>query len=210
MTYDQGVPNAAQAPSLFPAQANANFTRMKTLIGADHKFNDTVAADDGYHVVTHWVDQAGAFGDAVPEAVASTITLFTRLLTIAGSEREVLMFKNKIGGADVEGTITGWPVRAAVVFKGDTVGADPFAMTLYSSFNVRSVTRTSTGHYTIAFTSPLPSEDYSMSFSSPQSTGNITNVQSLVPQVNTLTILTKKDGGSDLNLDRISVVIMGG
>jgi hypothetical protein len=49
MAYDTGIPNASQSPALFPAQAQDNFTRLKTLLGANHKFNDSAAADDGYH-----------------------------------------------------------------------------------------------------------------------------------------------------------------
>lgn len=49
MTYNTGIPNSAQSPGLFPSQGSANFTRLKTIMGANHKFNDSAATDDGYH-----------------------------------------------------------------------------------------------------------------------------------------------------------------
>ncbi len=49
MTYDPSVPNAAQSPGLFPPQNSTNFTRLKTLINADHVFNDTAQTTDGVH-----------------------------------------------------------------------------------------------------------------------------------------------------------------
>lgn len=49
MTFDPNVPNASQSPGLFPAQNNTNFARLKTIINADHVFNDTAQTTDGVH-----------------------------------------------------------------------------------------------------------------------------------------------------------------
>lgn len=49
MTFDPNQPNPGQSPALFPAGALVNFTRLKTIINADHIFNDTAAANDGIH-----------------------------------------------------------------------------------------------------------------------------------------------------------------
>lgn len=49
MTFSTVVPNAGQSPGLFPSQNNTNFARLKTIINADHVFNDTAQADDGIH-----------------------------------------------------------------------------------------------------------------------------------------------------------------
>lgn len=49
MTFDPNAPNAAQSPGLFPPQNNANFARLKTIINADHVFNDTAQSTDGIH-----------------------------------------------------------------------------------------------------------------------------------------------------------------
>ena len=49
MTFDPNVPNASQSPGLFPPQNNTNFARLKTIINADHVFNDSPQATDGVH-----------------------------------------------------------------------------------------------------------------------------------------------------------------
>lgn len=49
MTYNPNVPNASQSPGLFPTQNNTNFARLKTIINADHLFNDTAQSTDGVH-----------------------------------------------------------------------------------------------------------------------------------------------------------------
>ena len=49
MTFNIVAPNAGQSPGIFPAQNNTNFDRLKTLINAEHVFNDTAAANDGVH-----------------------------------------------------------------------------------------------------------------------------------------------------------------
>ncbi len=49
MTFDPNVPNAGQSPGLFPPQNNTNFARLKTIINADHVFNDTAQTTDGVH-----------------------------------------------------------------------------------------------------------------------------------------------------------------
>lgn len=53
MTYNASVPVAGSSPGLFPSQANANFARLQTLLGADHQFNNSAAANDGYHKLVH-------------------------------------------------------------------------------------------------------------------------------------------------------------
>ncbi len=49
MTFNPSVPNAGQSPGLFPPQNSTNFTRLKTIINADHVFNDTAQDTDGVH-----------------------------------------------------------------------------------------------------------------------------------------------------------------
>lgn len=49
MTFDPNIPNAGQSPGLFPPQNNQNFARIKTIINADHVFNDTAQSTDGFH-----------------------------------------------------------------------------------------------------------------------------------------------------------------
>ena len=49
MTFNIVVPNAGQSPGVFPAQNNTNFSRLKTIINADHNFTDSIAASEGAH-----------------------------------------------------------------------------------------------------------------------------------------------------------------
>lgn len=60
MSYAIIVPNAGQSPGLFPAQNNANFNRLKTIINSDHVFNDTAQADDGIHRQVTLVNRSAA------------------------------------------------------------------------------------------------------------------------------------------------------
>lgn len=58
MTYNTTVPNAGQSPGLFPAQNNTNFSRLKTIIDADHNFLDTAADAQGAHNQVTFIDRA--------------------------------------------------------------------------------------------------------------------------------------------------------
>jgi len=49
MSYNPNIPNPSQSPGLFPAQSQANFTRLKTIINSDHVFNDSTQSTDGIH-----------------------------------------------------------------------------------------------------------------------------------------------------------------
>lgn len=49
MPYVITAPNALQSPSLFPPQANTNFSRLKDIIKADHNFTDSTATSQGIH-----------------------------------------------------------------------------------------------------------------------------------------------------------------
>jgi hypothetical protein len=49
MTFNPSVPNASEAPNLLPPQNSANFTQLRKIIVADHQFNNTAQANDGFH-----------------------------------------------------------------------------------------------------------------------------------------------------------------
>jgi hypothetical protein len=81
MTFDSAVPLNSNSPGIWPAQSQANFTRLKTLLGADHQFNDTAAANDGYHNLIHMIPQApsgalAGFGRLYPKIVSGVVQLF--------------------------------------------------------------------------------------------------------------------------------------
>lgn len=160
MAYDVNVPVATQSPTVFPAQSVENFTRLKTLITADHQFNDAIAANDGYHKVSRWVNQGGAIGDDTPAAIASTAQVYTKTLTYrieggAGSTRQVVMQQPGDRTVAAEETALGAaPIRAAVSFN--TAG-----VILGAAYNVTSVSYTAASNlYTITFTVAMPLTTY--------------------------------------------------
>ena len=70
MTFNPANPANAESPSLFPAENRANMSRLKALFGADHQFNDTVATNDGWHNIVHWVEQGSLIDPLNPTATA--------------------------------------------------------------------------------------------------------------------------------------------
>lgn len=60
MTFNPAVPLNSDSPGIFPAQNQTNMARLQTLVGADHQFNLTAAANDGYHNLVHLTQQAPA------------------------------------------------------------------------------------------------------------------------------------------------------
>lgn len=92
MTFDALIPLASDSPGIFPAQSQANFTRLRDIIAADHQFNNSAAANDGYHNLIHMTPQAptGALagvGRLYVKDVAGVIQLFYR--DSAGTEYEI-------------------------------------------------------------------------------------------------------------------------
>lgn len=142
MTYNPTVPLNSDSPSIFPAQGQANFTRLQTLLGADHQFNLSAAADDGYHNLVHLTQQAPA------GALAATGRLYAK----SSGSRIHLFYMDDTG---VQYQLSpGMPIRAAVNFNG--VGG----AVIRSSYNVASVTRLATGRYQINFTDAMPNANY--------------------------------------------------
>lgn len=83
MTFDPAIPLSTDSPSIFPAQSQTNFGRLQTLVGADHQFNLTAAANDGYHTLIHMIPQspAGAlagFGRLYAKTVSGVVQLYYR------------------------------------------------------------------------------------------------------------------------------------
>lgn len=58
-TYDVNAPNANQSPSLFPAQANGNFTRLKQIIDVEHNFTDSDTPSQGLHKQITFINRTG-------------------------------------------------------------------------------------------------------------------------------------------------------
>lgn len=148
MTYNTNVPNSAQSPALFPAQGSANFTRLKTLISANHKFNDTAAVDDGQHQNVQMLPIAvpGAPGQPFGQLFAND--------TLTGKQ---LCYKDSVNNLyQITPTM---PIYAAVKFNG--LAASPITgADIKFSYNVTNVTWGTPGEYIITFTNSLPSRDY--------------------------------------------------
>lgn len=113
MTFDPNVPNASQSPGLFPTQNNTNYARLKTIINADHVFNDTAQSTDGVHrqctmiaraqpvglptgtnsILYSWIDANGAAQlrfyngatDTQITPLAAAVTRITGTVALAGN-----------------------------------------------------------------------------------------------------------------------------
>lgn len=146
MTFNANVPNASQSPGLFPAQANTNFSRLRTIINRDHVFNNTTDATDGIH------KQVTMRSRSTPSSLpAGNGILYSQ--TFDGAN-EVFWY-NGITNRKVSGPA----IFAAVNFNG--TGA-PGVQTIRSSYTVLNVTKTAVGidTYIVNFKVALPNTDY--------------------------------------------------
>jgi len=66
---------------------------------------------------------------------------------------------------NASGSAPVYACRAWVNFNGTTSGTDPAPMSIRASGNVSSVTRNSTGNYTVNFTTAMPDASYAISMS---------------------------------------------
>lgn len=145
MPYQRNVPNAGQSPGLFPSQGNDNFTRLKTIVGANHKFNDSAATDDGYHQIIKCLPVA-------PGDVPNDATVGQAFVSTADSTNQ-LWHKDSLNRLfQITPAI---PTYAAVNFEGGGGGT-----TIRYQQNVSSVTRVSEGVYIVNYTVNLPSINY--------------------------------------------------
>jgi hypothetical protein len=92
MTFDASVPLNSDSPALFPAQNQDNMSRLQTIISADHQFNLSAAANDGYHNLIHLTQQApsgalAATGRLYVKSSGGLIQLF--YMNDAGTEYQV-------------------------------------------------------------------------------------------------------------------------
>ncbi len=142
MTFNPSVPNAAQSPGLFPAQNSTNFTRLKTIINADHVFNDTAQTTDGLHRQVTLINRA----TPVVLPAGSNGILYSKLDTLSATQ---LNFWNGVTNFQITPTM---PIRAAVNFNE--------AGSIRSQFNVSSVTKHASGDYTVNFATNMPNTNY--------------------------------------------------
>ncbi len=217
MSYNTNIPNPTQSPSLFPGQATTNWTRLKTIINADHQFNDSVASTDGYHKVVRWVNQAGALGDNTPVSIAGVGQLYTKSVTqmvgVVPTTSEQICYQKGTGAvAASEASLSILPVRAYANFNGNA------GIVNRESFNC-VITRTGLGRYTLTFdvANQPPSDRYIAIGSAGRADAATTSmVFQHAPGVyatNHTTILFNfmiTNGAQPVDGDVINVVIVGG
>ena len=58
MTFNASVPADGDSPDTLPTQLQTNWGRIKTIINANHTFNNASASDDGYHKVVEFANQS--------------------------------------------------------------------------------------------------------------------------------------------------------
>lgn len=145
MTFDPNIPNGSQSPGLFPMQMNTDLARLKTLINADHVFNDTAQSTDGVH------RQVTIIARAIPTSLPGG-TNGILYSWIDGLNQTQLRFYNGTNDFQITPGIV-----AMVNFDG--TGANG-SKNIRSQLNVASVNKTATGRYTINFTTPMPNINY--------------------------------------------------
>lgn len=200
MPYQTGVPNASQSPGLFPNQGQDNFTRLKAIIGSNHKFNDSAATDDGYHQNIKMLPLTTPGNDA---------TVGQSFVNSADATNQ-LWFKDGLNRVfQITPTI---PIYAAVSFYWD--GA---AVQYRYRMNVSTVTRISTGIYRINFTVAMANTNYIVAGNGMHNTssGSIVEINPDTVVTNSITttfvkIRTVNTSNSERDLLSNMVVVMGG
>jgi hypothetical protein len=92
MPFDAAVPLNSDSPAIFPAQNQTNMSRLQTIISADHQFNLSAAANDGYHNLIHLTQQApsgalAATGRVYAKSTGGLVQLF--YMDDAGTEYQI-------------------------------------------------------------------------------------------------------------------------
>lgn len=175
-------------------------TRLQTIVGADHQFNLTAAADDGYHNLVHLTQQA-------PSGALAALGRFYA----KSSSSRIHAFYMDSSGTEYQITPT-MPIRAAVNFDGTgAVGLQ----SIRSQYNVTSVDKTADGTYTINFTTAMPDVNYIVLCLGMRNTSGsaIPNVLGGATYGNSVTTASVKiqfisDSGTNRNVLMGNVVIM--
>jgi len=148
MAYNPLIPLNSDSPSIFPAQSRENFTRLQKIVGADHQFNLSIAANDGYHNLIHM-----QIPNPEPSGIEASLgRLYAKTSALATPRVHAFYMDDQ--GTEYQVTPT-MPIRAAVNFNG-VAGA----VIRGTAYNVSGVTQDSTGKYTITFDRPMPDNNY--------------------------------------------------
>lgn len=184
VTYQPDVPLPQDARNKSQTDFLANYQYLAASIGEDHNFSlvnpNTLGPgginNDGFHDLTHWVNQGTALQSGTPTPIVGVGQVYTKTVTGTGvSTSEQLCYQRGTNAvANDEICMTVMPIRAAVAFSSLAVIA--------TSYNVSGVTQGATGVYTITFVKPMPTVNYIVSVSTSLGIGTITtkNVGNLV------------------------------
>lgn len=156
MTFDATKPASNESPSDAPSQIQTNWSRLQTLIGADHQFNAGAATNDGYHKVVRWTTQGSSpsYINGTGQSFVKNASVTVNAVTQTAGH---LFHRTSDGTTTREAPLSVLPVRASVSFVSRTSLGN---CTLNSAYNVTSVAWTSKGRYTITFTNNMPSTYY--------------------------------------------------
>lgn len=166
MTWDASKPANNESPGAAPEQIRTNWARIESMITNDHLFNPTQPAQntDGFHKITHFINQSGDIGSGTPAPITGTGQAYTKTITTlgnasstAGAGEHICYQRGTDGGATQEMSTTVCPVRASVSFQGRSSNG---TCTINWAYNVSSIDRTAEGQYTINFENDLPSIYY--------------------------------------------------
>lgn len=157
MSFDPIQPVPAQSPAVFPPANQTNMQRLQALFSADHQFNLSAAANDGWHKIIRWVSQAGSYGDGTPPTNPSTPLFYTKNIPFIDNNAIVnynIPLVKSTNGIEFPILPT---VRAYVNFQGSNVNG---AQVIRQSFNVQSVERIEEGVYRVNFGQALTNNRY--------------------------------------------------
>jgi len=149
VTFQPGIPTAAQVPSQSQADLLNNFTALNTVFAINHlAFN---AVDGGLHTQVQFDTYHAPTVQAASRSEISPLDR-TDTAATAGANRSACIFSNETGAFNL---LQAW---AWVRFDGSLAG--PITPDTNISYNVNTVTHTATGRWTITFTNALPNTNY--------------------------------------------------
>lgn len=151
-TWNPGAPNADQSPSLFPPQCTGNWSRLQTVVGSDHQFNTSDAANDGWHNIAHMQPITNsAVNNACGQLFADDATTNGNLTYIDKANNRYTITPPTIGVAPI--------VAAGILVVPLTNGP----CTIQYQQNISSATKSTSGGatiITIVFSTALNSDFY--------------------------------------------------
>ncbi len=106
MTFNITTPNASQSPGLFPAQNNTNFSRLQSIINADHLFLNTAGATQGVHKQVNLINLS-----AVPTGLPVANSILYSLADANGQAQ--LNFYNGVQNNQLTPILTQFPIKVS-------------------------------------------------------------------------------------------------